>query len=79
MTTIKKRNQSYKVETFVVVFNSFGDIVDEVCDMKEAKKSYKGYSYKWAAAELIDEDGNLNPNVYGATKQEAISNLRKSL
>ena len=79
MITIKKGNQSYKVETFVVVFNSFGDIVDEVCDMREAKKSYKGYSFKWAAAELIDEDGNLNPSVYGATKQEAISNLRKLL
>lgn len=79
MTTIKKGNQNYKVEIFVVVFNSFGDIVDEVCDMREAKKSYKGYTFKWAAAEQIDEDGNLNPNVYGATKQEAISNLRKSL
>lgn len=72
----------YKVETFVAVFSEFdGTLLDECSDMREAKKKFEGYLciYKWAAAEWINEDGDLAPSVYGNTRQEAIKNLRSAL
>ena len=72
----------YKVETFVAVFSEFDDtILDECMDMREAKKKFKGYRciYKWAAAEWINDDGDLAASVYGETKQGAIKNLRAAL
>lgn len=82
MEKINVGKKTYKIETFVVVFLSDGKTqVDECLDMREAKKKYPHhyYIYRWAAAEWINEDGDLNPCVYGNTKREAISKLKNTL
>lgn len=56
----------------------------EADSLNECKKvakdmGIKNYCLKWAAFEEIDGMGNTNIPVYGNTKREAISNIKKIL
>lgn len=73
--------KGYTICRWVAVFAG-ADICDEFDTMKEAKKEYKGVGgarFKYAAAEEINEDGDCNPAVYGATLKEATEKLKKLL
>lgn len=69
-----------QIITWVDVFDG-SEVVDSFDDMREAKKEYDKheYDFKWAAAEVIEEDGNGNIPVYADTKREAVAKLKKLL
>lgn len=54
-------------------------IIGEFDSMADAKKAIKGTpcTFKYAVAEEINEDGDVNPAVYGDTLKEAMDNLKK--
>ena len=56
-------------------------ILGEFDSMSEAKKDMKGThcTFKYAAAEEINEDGDVNPAVYGDTLKEAMDKLKSVL
>ena len=56
-------------------------IIGEFNSMADAKKAMKGSpcAFKYAAAEEINEDGDVNPAVYGDTLKEAMSKLKSTL
>lgn len=64
--------------TWVDVFDG-NEVVDSFDNMREATKEYDKHEYelKWAAAERIDEKGNLNFPVYANTKRDAVAELKK--
>ena len=74
--------KGHKIQRSVAVFLD-GEYVDEFDSMAEANASfYKragGYEFKYAAAEWINEDGDLNPAVYGDTLKEATDKLKELL
>ena len=73
--------KGYTICRWVAVFAG-ADICDEFDTMKEARGAYKGVKgarFKYAAAEEINEDGDVNPAVYGATLKEATNKLKKLL
>lgn len=51
--------------------------------MREAKQFAKENdltpSYWYLAAEIINEDGDLNPAVWGKSREEAVGKLKKLL
>ncbi len=59
-----------------------GEPVGEFDSMADAKAYYTnsdGYEFKYAAAEEINKDGDVNPAVYGDTLKEATDKLREIL
>lgn len=73
--------KGYTICRWVAVF-AHGEVVDEFDSMAEAMANYKGsngYSFKYAAAEEINDDGDCNPAVYGDTLKEAMDKLKKLL
>jgi len=56
-------------------------ILGEFDSMVDAKKAMKGApcTFKYAAAEEINEDGDVNPAVYGDTLKEAMDKLKSVL
>lgn len=56
-------------------------IIGEFDSMAEAKKSMKGTPcrFRYAAAEEINEDGDVNPAVYGDTLKEVMDKIKKVL
>ena len=56
-----------------------GTPIGEFDSMEDAKKSMKGTpcTFKYAAAEEINYDGDVNPAVYGDTLKEAMDKLKK--
>ena len=56
-------------------------IIGEFDSMADAKKAMKGApsTFKYAAAEEINDDGDVNPAVYGDTLKEAMDKLKKVL
>ena len=77
---IKYKN--YTIVRWVTVFRD-GEPVDELDTMADANASfYKkagGYEFKYAAAEQINDDGDVNPAVYGDTLKEATDKLKAIL
>jgi hypothetical protein len=78
--------KSYEIETWVELYDSEDDFVAKYCEsLKEAKHyqhvhpQYSNYAIRWAAAEIINKDGDVNPSVNGATKKEALDKLKKVL
>jgi hypothetical protein len=73
--------KDYTICRWVAVFAG-ADICDEFDTMKEAKKAYKGVGgarFKYAAAEEINKDGDVNPAVYGNTLKEAMDKIKSVL
>ena len=58
-----------------------GSIIGEFDSMADAKKAMKGApcTFKYAAAEEINDYGDLNPAVYGDTLKEAMDKLKSVL
>ena len=56
-------------------------IVGEFDSMADAKKAMKGThcTFKYAAAEEINDDGDVNPAVYGDTLKEVMDKLKSVL
>lgn len=78
MTKIK----GYEIEVSVAVcYAGTVDIIEEFDSLRDAKKEYKGndYDYWFLAAEVIDEEGNVNTACWGKTRKEALDALRKVL
>lgn len=80
------RYKNYEIETWVELYYPGYDFVAKYCEsVKEAKhylRVYPQYSrcaIRWAAAEIINKDGDVNPSVKGATKKEALDKLKKVL
>lgn len=73
--------KGYTIWRWVVVLAG-ADIIGEFESMAEAKKEYKGtpgVRYKYAAAEQINEDGDINPAVYENTLAEVTIRLKRIL
>ena len=73
--------KDYTICRWVVVFAG-ADICDEFATMKEARDAYKGVRgarFKYAAAEEINKDGDVNPAVYGDTLKEAMDKIKEVL
>lgn len=72
--------KDYTIYRWVVAM--VGDsIIGEFDSMADAKKAMKGVpcTFKYAAAEKINDDGDVNPAVYGDTLNEAMNRLKKVL
>lgn len=69
------------VRWIAVIDMNNGDIIDEVDSVAEYRKAYgkSNTSFVYAAAEVINKDGDCNPAVYGATLKEATDKLKKLL
>ena len=57
------------------------DIIDEFETINEARKCYPSsqFDFWYLAAEVINEDGDVNPACWGRTKKEALMKLKKAL
>lgn len=80
MKNIIKYN-GYTIWRWVAVF-ACDDIIGEHDSMIEARKAMKnvsGVCFKYAAAEQINSDGDLNPAVYGETLSEVTNRLKEIL
>ena len=76
--------KGYTISRWVTAFNFLTDEpMGEFDSMNEAMREFadrKGLVYfKYAAAEQINENGDCNPAVYGATLKEATDKLKKLL
>lgn len=73
--------KGYTICRWVAVF--WGEeIIGEYDSMPEAKKEWSfkdGITYKYAAAEEINEDGDVNPAVYGDSIKEVMDKLKSVL
>ena len=58
-----------------------GSFIGEFDSMTDAKKNMKGTpcTFKYAAAEEINEDGDVNPAVYGDSIKEVMDILKSVL
>lgn len=65
----------------VVCLKDTQTIVDEFDTLHEAMKEYSEwyYDFLYLAAEVIDNDGNLNLPCWGKTKTEALRKLKEAL
>jgi hypothetical protein len=73
--------KGYTIVRNVAVFEN-GEPIGEFDSMADAKAYYKdceGYEFKYAAAEEINADGDVNPSVYGDTLKEATDKLKAIL
>lgn len=73
--------KGYTIYRWVTVLEH-NEPIQEFDSMAEAKAYFKGltgYTFKYAAAEQINDDGDVNPAVYGDTLQEAMNKLKKVL
>ena len=74
----------FHVWRWFVVVDEDDNIIQEFFDEtpKNAKryaKCFDDYRVRIAAAEEINEDGDLNPAVYGDTLRDAMSKLKRAL
>ena len=73
--------KGHTIYRWVAVFEH-GEGVNEFNSMADAKAYYKGlygYDFKYAAAEEINEYGDVNPAVYGDSLKEVMDKLKKIL
>jgi hypothetical protein len=78
--------KGYTIEVWVELYDpEYEDDVDYFETEREARQHQKIWpatkdkKIRWAAAEIIDDDGNLNPSVNAPTRKEAIDKLKKVL
>lgn len=78
--------KGYTIEVWVELYDpESDDVVQYFETVKEAKHYqkvwpvYKNNEIRWAAAECIDAEGNLNPSVQADSRKEAIEKLKKIL
>lgn len=78
--------KGYTIEVWVELYDPEFDDVMYYCEtVSEAKKyqkiwpSTKNDIIRFAAAEVIDAEGNLNPSVNADSRKEAIEKLKKIL
>lgn len=74
--------KGYTIVRWIAVIDmNNGDIIDEVDSVAEYRKAYgkSNTSFVYAAAEVINKDGDVNPAVYGATLKEATDKLKNVL
>lgn len=70
--------KGYTIVRWVVVFVG-GQPINEFITMADAKAYFRGQHgcvFKYAAAEEINADGDVNPAVYGDTLKEATDKLK---
>lgn len=84
MARIQYKN--HEIEVWVELYDPEDDFIAQYCEsVKEAKHyqqvwpQYAHCAIRWAAAEIINEDGDVNPSVNGTTKKEALDKLKKVL
>lgn len=73
--------KGYTISRWVACFACV-DIIGEYDSMSEARKAMKdvpGVCFKYAAAEHINADGDLNPAVFGDTLQDVTNHLKQIL
>lgn len=61
----------------IAEFDSIGDAKAYFSDTNGHELN--GYEFKYTAAEVIDEDGNVNPAVYGDTLKEVMNKIKSIL
>ena len=78
--------KGYTIEVWVELYDPEIDEVLEYFETAREAKRYqkvwpatKSHVIRWAAAEHIDADGNLNPSVKADSRKEAIEKLKKAL
>lgn len=73
--------KGYTIARWVAVFEHDTPIneFDTMADAKAYYQGHHGYDFKYAAAEQINADGDVNPAVYGDTLKEATDKLKKLL
>ena len=76
--------KGYKIERWVVavVYDPDIHVLGEYTSMSEAKDKLGGVPgvyFKFAAAEWINKDGDLNPAVYGDSLSEVTKKIKKIL
>lgn len=79
MNNIIKYN-GYTIYVWVVAMID-DHIIGEFDSIREAKKEMKGCpcEYMYAAAEEINQNGDVNPAVYGITRKEVLTKIIKLL
>lgn len=73
--------KGYTIFRWVAAFNG-DEIVGEYDSMVEAKRHWKfgsGVRFRYAAAEQINDNGDVNPAVYADTLQEVTLKIKKLL
>lgn len=80
----KKNGYIFKIAVLIAVcYSGTTNIIYECETMREAKQFAKENdltpSYWYLAAEIINEDGDLNPAVWGKSREEAVGKLKKLL
>ena len=75
--------KGYTICRWFVVLNADGEPIEEFWDNKndaiKFAKYREGCVVKYAAAEIINDNGDVNPAVYGDTLKEATDKLKKIL
>lgn len=80
-----KNEIKYKNHTIIrwiaVIDMGTGNVIDELDSVAEYRRAYKNSNtdFVYAAAELINDRGDVNPAVYGETLKEATDRLKKLL
>lgn len=73
--------KGYTISRWVVALA--GDSVigeyDSITEARKAMKGVPGVRFKYAAAEHINADGDVNPAVYGETLSDATDRLKEIL
>ncbi len=78
--------KGYTIEVWVELYDPEIEEVSEYFETVREAKHYqkvwpatKNCIIRWAAAEHIDADGNLNPSVKADSRKEAIEKLKKAI
>lgn len=75
--------KDYTIVRWFVVFNADGEPIEEFWDSKndaiKFAENREGCVVKYAAAETINDDGDLNPAVYGDSLKEVMDKIKKAL
>lgn len=81
--------RDYEIEVWVELYDpdsadepAFADVFETVKEARHYQKVWpatKNHLIRWACAEIINKDGDINPAVIGATKSEALNKLKRIL
>ena len=74
--------KDYTIWRWFVVFENdelIAEFFDSIHDAEKCAMAEDGRTLKYAAAEEINDDGDLNPAVYGDTLKEVMDKIKKVL